>query len=369
MFITDLLFAFLILYGLEVLFLRLGIAKATAVQPAPPVPGCEPRVSVIVAARDEEQFIERCLTSIAESDYPAEKLEIIAVNDHSTDRTEELIRTVMQRYPCVRLVQTGDERGNLRGKTNAVAKAIGASTGEILMFTDADCTVSKSWVRKTVSYFDQNTGIVGGFTHLPAGSTFAAMQTLDWIVLFSISSGTAGWGIPLTVVGNNLALRRAAYDATGGFEKIPFSVTEDYAIVRAILRQKVYGLRFPLDSETIVASTPCASWRQLFRQKQRWSVGGLNMIAEGFLIAAVNWAFHLALVVSLFFVNLPVWLGVLAVAWIIDLWLVWKPLQRMGATKTLRYFAGFELYYTLYTITIPFLAILSKKVVWKERSW
>jgi hypothetical protein len=60
---------------------------------------------------------------------------------------------------------------------------------------------------------------------------------------------------------------------------------------------------------------------------------------------------------------------VLAVAWIIDLWLVWKPLQRMGATKTLRYFAGFELYYTLYTITIPFLAILSKKVVWKERSW
>ena len=70
-------------------------------------------------------------------------------------------------------------KGNMRGKANALAQGIRQSSGEILMFTDADCIVPPRWVRKTVQYFTDEVGIVGGFTLLKANRTFEGIQSLD----------------------------------------------------------------------------------------------------------------------------------------------------------------------------------------------
>ncbi len=365
MIITTLLIFATIAYIIEFTLLRAGLNKADC---AKKNLHYTPNVSIIVAARNEEEHIEQCLTSLSLLDYPKEKLQIIVVNDRSTDRTQELVIPFIRQYPFMKLITTSPEKDNLRGKANAVAQGIDNSNGEIMMLTDADCTVPRNWVRETVQYFDENAGIVGGFTLLDANKTFEGMQTLDWIFLFGLASSAVGWKIPLTVIGNNFSVRRSAYDAVGGYSSIPFSVTEDYALVQAIIRRTAFDVRFPVNPQAVVKSRACLNWGQLFRQKQRWSVGGLEMVFSGMLITSVVWLTNLMLVAGLFFVPLPLWLAAFSGKSIMDVLFLWKPLKCFNARRSLRYFPAFECYMVLYVLIVPVVALFSKNIVWKERT-
>jgi len=363
-FFTYALFIAAIAFAAEILIIALGLRRANRIRKAPDY---EPTVSIIVAARNEEEHIEQCLASLMRLEYPRDKIEIIVVDDRSTDRTPEIIRKFSEQHDSVKTVTAQLERGNLRGKMNAVALGISLSHGEILMFTDADCSVPPGWIHETVQSFDAETGIVGGFTLLEATGVFGGMQALDWIYLFSLASGTAGLRIPLTAIGNNLSVRRSAYDATGGYEVIPFSVTEDYALVQSILQKTNYVLRFPVNPLAAVASKPCRGWRELYRQKQRWGVGALDMVTRGVVITAVGWVLNLTLLVGWCFVGFPVWITAFAVKTLVDTFFLWKPLKELRALSYLKYLAFFEVYFTLYVLAIPLVAILSRGVIWKER--
>lgn len=353
-----------IAYVAQMIWLRVGLDRADT---APAVNGAEPDVSIIVAARDEEEFIGECLTSLRRLDYPSSKLEIIIVNDGSTDRTADIAQTFASAHPFVRVITSKPGTENLRGKTNAVAQGIALARGSILMFTDADCVVPPSWVRSTVGRFGEGVGIVGGFTTLGVTSSFEGIQALDWLFLFSVSSSMAGWKMPLTVIGNNLSVRRLAYDAVGGFANIPFSVTEDYALVRAILTHTEYTVAFPLDRDALVVSKACRTVRQLYRQKQRWGVGGLDMIFRGFLITAVGWLLRILQIVTLMNSNMVLFVISFLLLLIADALFLSKGMQRFSLLRIMKYFLYFELYFSFYVILLPAVAILSKNVVWKER--
>ena len=362
--ITIALVSTAIAYVLLILYLRIGLERADKAQC---VEGFEPTVSIIVAARNEELYIADCVTSLSHLDYPSDKLEIIVVNDGSSDRTREIAESYKPLHPHIRVITTTPGEGNLRGKTNAVAQGIDVSSGEILMFTDADCVVPAEWVRNTVKYFDEKTAIVGGFTLLEADGAFEGMQTLDWIFLFGLASAMAGWKRPLTVIGNNLSVRRSAYDLTGSYRKIPFSVTEDYALVHAIVEKTCLEVRFPINPKALVRSKACKSWNQLYRQKQRWGVGGLDMTFRSYLIMSIGWAFKLSLILSIFYSPAVMIASAVAAMSIVESRFLWKPLRQFGSLGSFKYLIAFELYFALYTVAIPFIALISKKVVWKER--
>jgi cellulose synthase/poly-beta-1,6-N-acetylglucosamine synthase-like glycosyltransferase len=356
---------FAIAYLAMVVVLRVGLERAKLRKPDAE---SEPVVSIIVAARNEERYIGECLESLLRLDYPAEKLDIIIVNDNSTDGTRALAETTGRHQPHVRILDSTPASGNLRGKANALAQGIDASRGDILMLTDADCVVPPSWVRSTLEAFSPKVGVVGGFTLLEAGTAFQTVQMLDWILLFGISSATAGWGRPLTVIGNNFSIRRTAYDATGGYRNIPFSVTEDYALVRAVLRHTEFEVAFPAVRASAVRSRACENIRQLFRQKQRWGVGGLDMVWLGNLVMLVTWLARLSVVAgAVARPGLPVLLSGLAVV-AADLRFVALLLKEFGALRALRHFLLFEVYVTVYALIIPFVAFFSKHIVWKERT-
>ncbi len=362
--IETILLAATVVYGSTMLYLRFGLGRANKYRRNEDY---EPTVSVIVAARNEEESIGECLRSLSNVRYPREKLEVIIVNDGSVDKTKEIAEGIVRSHPWMRLVSTSPGTGNLRGKTNAVAQGIDTSRGEILMFTDADCTVSSEWVSETVRSFDNETGVVGGFTLLETRRTFEGVQTLDWLFLYGLAAATAGLGIPLTAIGNNLAVRRSAYDKTGGFKNIPFSVTEDYALVQAILQNTHYKVRFPVNPKTVVRSKPCADLNQLFRQKQRWWVGGLNMIVWGVILMLIGWILRLSIILGLFSgPPLVVAAGVACMS-MMDLFFLWKPLRSFGGLANLRYFPAYEIYFALYTMILPVVALSSRNVVWKQR--
>jgi 1,2-diacylglycerol 3-beta-glucosyltransferase len=363
--VTVLLVFFSILYFFELLVFRRGLGISSRL---PQDPAQLPSVSIIIAARNEEERILACLNSLRHLDYPTEKLEILIVDDCSTDKTSAIVREFIAEFGGITLLNTPPERGNLRGKTNAIAHGIKNSTGEIIMFTDADCSVSPGWVRSTVRYFARDTGIVGGYTILRSRSVFHGIQALDWLYLFGIASATSGLGIPLTAIGNNLSIRRDAYLETGGYEVIPFSVTEDYSLVQTILQKTRYAIRFPLEAEAVVTSEPCDTVSHLFRQKQRWGVGALDMVPIGMAIVAVGWLIRAVNVAAVVFLPWTTFLPSLTVLFIAD-YLFLSTMFTLPPFRSLRkYFIFFEIYITLYGLFIPFLAFVSRHVVWKERS-
>jgi 1,2-diacylglycerol 3-beta-glucosyltransferase len=363
--LTILLALAIAIYVIMMLVLRIGLERSDGLER---VTEYEPSVSIIVAARNEEQCIGICIESLLQIDYPGEKLECIIVNDGSTDRTVEIAQRYMDKHPSrIKVINAYPGQDNLLGKTNAVAQGIDASHGEVLMFTDADCIVPTTWVRSTVQYFTGSIGVVGGFTLLHAETIFEGMQALDWVFLFSLASAMAGLRSPLTVIGNNLSVLRSAYNDVGGFRCIPFSVTEDYALVQAIVRKANYRVAFPLEPSNVVRSIACKNVMQLFRQKQRWGVGGLDMVLRGMLVMSIGWFLRILLIASFFTVQYVVLAFAVACIFFIDMRFLFKPLKRFGALSYLRYFLLFELYYLLYVPIIPIVAIISKNVVWKER--
>jgi cellulose synthase/poly-beta-1,6-N-acetylglucosamine synthase-like glycosyltransferase len=94
-----------------------------------------PTVSLIVAAHNEETVIERRLDNLLALDYPADRLEIVVASDASDDRTDALVETIAARAPQVRLLRCS--RG---GKVAAQNRAVSATTGEVLAFSDANAT-------------------------------------------------------------------------------------------------------------------------------------------------------------------------------------------------------------------------------------
>jgi cellulose synthase/poly-beta-1,6-N-acetylglucosamine synthase-like glycosyltransferase len=106
----------------------------------------EPRVSVIVAAHDEEPVIERRLENLLALDYPADRLEIVVASDASTDRTDDLVEAVAARAPHVRLLHC--PRG---GKVAAQNRAVRETTGDVVAFSDANATWAPDALRRLVA--------------------------------------------------------------------------------------------------------------------------------------------------------------------------------------------------------------------------
>jgi cellulose synthase/poly-beta-1,6-N-acetylglucosamine synthase-like glycosyltransferase len=363
---VTLLFLFSVVYIIMILL----FAGAAAASRALPEQGYRPRVSVIVAARNEEDQIGTCLESIAGLTYPKELLEIIIVDDRSTDRTAEIVSSFSAMQAHIRLLRIGSAIELPPGKTNAVMSAIEVSGGEILMFTDADCRVPPTWVENTVTYYsDPSIGVVAGFTSLIGERLIEEMQALDWFVLTSVASATTRLGFPVTAVGTNLSVRREAYDSVGGYRKIPFSVTEDYALFHAVTASGKWKARFPMGPATLVESTPCHDWKQLYDQKKRWFTGGRGMDAKSLVIFAFPYVFNLLIVLGVF---LSPWWAVgpaVATKLLVDFLLCLPATFTFRRYSLLFVYPLFEIYYYMYVLIFPLLVVFRSEITWKERTF
>ena len=359
---------FLLLAAYSIMMITLGIAAFRARYPVDR--SFAPRVAIIIAARNEEKNIRQCLDSIAGLSYPTDLLEVVIVDDRSTDHTAQIAGEYTAKHSHMKLVAAVPGTGNLRGKSNAVAQGIRESAGDIIMFTDADCSVPPRWVEETVKYYtDASIGIVAGFTALRARRWFDALQALDWFVLFSVAAATIRLRYPVTAVGNNLSVRRAAYDLVGGYTAIPFSVTEDYALFHAVTHGTGYHARFPLDAAALVESDPCANFGELYQQKMRWFTGGKGMNAGSLMLLMVPYGLNVVLAISLLWSPTLAVFCALLIKTSVDLFLTLPSVVAFKRLSLLRYFPVFEVYYILYVLVFPVLVLAGLETTWKERTY
>jgi len=145
--------------GVEI---ALGTRRTAYLRYAPCGPGFEAaRVSVIVAARDEEKKIREALGSLLKQDYG--NLEFIVVNDRSSDRTGAIVAEMAAADPRLRAVNITELQAGWLGKNYALYRGAEAASGGLLLFTDADVVMDPSTMARAVGYLEMH-----GLDHLAA---------------------------------------------------------------------------------------------------------------------------------------------------------------------------------------------------------
>lgn len=326
------------------------------------------KATVIVAVRNEEKNMLRCLTGLEKLKYPEDKLEIIISDGYSTDATVEIVDDFIKGKKRFKRITANPEKENLKGKANAIDSAVRISGGDIILTTDADCEVKPLWVKTICSYYKNDVGVVNGFTTQSAYNGFSGMQAIDFVYLLIVAAGTINLGYPISCIGNNMSYRKKAYLETGGYEKLPFSVTEDFNLLMAIYNLKKYKLIFPLEKDALVTSLPCTGVNELYHQKKRWGVGGLGVPLRGFVIMAFGWLVNLFILLTpIFYSDTWFYLAIFKIA--TDLFLLFPVHGRLGIKRNLRYFIWFEIYFIIYVIVLPLIVLSSRKVVWKGKEY
>lgn len=327
-----------------------------------------PFVSVVVAARNEEDNIAACLQSVLHQSYPKDKFEVIVVNDNSTDNTENICLELAKSHGNLVYVRARED-STLRGKTNALDHGVSKARGDVILVTDADCTVPQTWIEWTAKRYGEDVGIVGGMTIQKASNGFEGMQSLDWAYLLGLAASAVAFGNPLSLIGNNLSFRKTAYEGVGGYRKIPFSVTEDFMLFQSIVKTRKWNHLYPVDPRVLVVSQPCSTLKELVRQKHRWGKGGLDMKPSGMLIMAAGFGTHVLVLLTFLFGSFFIAATGLMVKFIADYFFLYAVLKRLERTDLLKYFYWFEIYFISYVLLLPFVAFFGGKVIWKGRTY
>ena len=235
-------------------------------------------VSIIVAARNEEQNIKSCVTALISQNYPLEKLEIIVVDDRSTDETAKIVQKFTEAYPNVILLQVKQTPSGMAPKKYALDFGINQATGEIILITDADCIPQPDWVKFMLSYFKPDVGLVAGFSPLDRAekpSVLSRLIRLDSLALASVAAGSFGAGFPLTCNARNLAYRRSVYQQIGGFKEIGHLISGDDDLFLHLVQKKTdWQVRYAIDSEVIVSSIVPSNFNDFFHQRVRHASKG-----------------------------------------------------------------------------------------------
>lgn len=212
-------------------------------QPGPAL-GELPSVSFLIAGKDEEANIGRCLESLLTQDYP--KLQIIVIDDRSTDRTPQIIDEIAARDPRVTALHVEHLPDGWFGKNHAMHVGVQQATGEWLCFSDADCTYeSPRLVSAAVRYALQEKADL--LSVLPRLET----NTLWERIVQPAAGGIMLYWYPPKHVnspkyaaayanGAFMLMSRETYDTLGGHEPVKATLNEDMHLAR---RTKQAGLR------------------------------------------------------------------------------------------------------------------------------
>jgi len=230
----------------------------------------KPKVSVILPARNEEGFIEKCLASLLDQDY--ENYEIIAIDDRSEDKTGEIIKKMAEKNSKIIYVLADPKPEKWIGKNWACVEGLQKSSGELLLFTDADTKHSKNMISLSVTHLlseglDALTVIpkmlcIDKWTKitLPMLSTF--LHTRFSAIRVNDSSKKTGY-----FFGSFFIIKRKTYESVGTHEGVKGEIVEDGALGKKV-KESGYKLKM-VRGEHLIEAVWARDWSTLWHALKR----------------------------------------------------------------------------------------------------
>jgi cellulose synthase/poly-beta-1,6-N-acetylglucosamine synthase-like glycosyltransferase len=327
-----------------------------------------PAVSILIAARNEEHNIIRCLEAIEALDYPKEKIEVLIGDDGSTDRTRELVAAHIRNKPGYTCIPVVEQLDKARGKANVLAQLARHATADVFLFTDADIAVPPTWIKAMLAGLEPGVGVVTGLTTVRGNRLFDRMQRLDWLFSIGLMQVFSDLKMPVTTMGNNMLLTREAYEAVGGFENIPFSITEDIAIFNRILR-KGFDFRNIYCGSVLALSEPAPNYGALLEQRKRWMRGSVHMPKYMFALFVLHSAYYPVLVPFFFQAPVGIAAGIAVAKLLLQSLFLHTCLKRLHRRAAWWHYIVFELYLLVTSFILIIYFFIPTKVKWKGRKY
>ncbi|MFX3622950.1 MAG: glycosyltransferase [Ectobacillus sp.] len=231
-----------------------------------------PKVSVLIPAHNEEVVIRQTLTAMSKLKYLKSELEVIVINDNSSDRTGEICEEFMEKYPFIKLVTTVPPFAG-RGKSSALNQGFAQATGDYIVVYDADNEPEPDAVYELVMALihDEKAGaVVGKFRVINAAKNlltrFINIETIcfQWMA----QAGRWYWLKLCTIPGTNFIIRREVLEKLGGWD--PDALSEDTE-----LSMRVYdmGYHIRFHPGAVTWEQEPEDFKVWWKQRTRWARG------------------------------------------------------------------------------------------------
>lgn len=257
-------------------------------------------VSILIAARNEEQNIGKTLQDILLQEYPKELIEIIVVDDHSTDATAAVIRSFQK--AGVKLIQLKENKPLNSYKKLAITEAVKESGGELLVATDADCRMGPRWLSSLVSLYREKEPqlISAPVAYQNEENLFERMQTLEFLFLIGLGAAGIGNRKPSTCNGANLAYRREVFDELKGFQGIDHVASGDDELFMHKVADRYPGkIEFCKSSDAIVYTQAKESMQSFINQRKRWASKSMHYKNKSIVRLGISiWIFNITLLLN-----------------------------------------------------------------------
>ena len=330
------------------------------------------KVSVLIAARNEENNIEKLLKSLYNQTFPKELFEIIIVDDHSEDKTKSIVVDYINNHKDlnVKLLEAESE-----GKKRAISQALHKAENELIMVTDADCELNSAWIESVVDFYqeEQCKMILAPVLLSPAENLFEKTQVLEHLSLIASTAGSANINFPVMCNGANMAYeRKAALEIEKLRHDFNIPSGDDMFLLEQFVKNYGYNnVRFLLNKSAIVKTKTCKTIKEFFRQRRRWvsktkSYTNWKIIVTALVVLFFNLSIF-SLFLSSFFIpalwSLYVLLTLLK--FVIDFPILKRITTFMNQGKILKWALPLEFVYPFYVVFTAISGLLVK-VTWKR---
>jgi cellulose synthase/poly-beta-1,6-N-acetylglucosamine synthase-like glycosyltransferase len=337
------------------------------------IPANPVKVSVIIPARNEEAGIGQCLDSLFNQTYPNAFTEVIVVNDFSTDNTEALVLGHKLKSKVLNLSDYVSEDLNSY-KKKAIETGISHSSGELIICTDADCTMGSDWIAVIASAYlrEKFQFIAAPVKIIGNRSWLTVFQTLDFISLQGITGAAVYKNLYPMCNGANLAYTRKAYDAVEGFSDITHIASGDDMLLMKKIQERFPGKsEYLKDPRAIVYTGPSENIKSFIKQRIRWAskISHYKHPATFLTLAIVYLVntFLILLFISCFYYGHWRWLLILiAFKTISEYFFVSKVARFFQQQSLMKYFPLCQPFHILYTVIAGSFGSFGK-YEWKNR--
>tara|TARA_B100001996_G_scaffold378261_1_gene362155 strand:- start:5355 stop:6446 length:1092 start_codon:yes stop_codon:yes gene_type:complete len=229
-----------------------------------------PFISIIIAARNEETYLPNLIQDLVKQEYPTDKLEVIIIDDRSTDSTQEIISEAESNYSFIKQIKITETSQEIMPKKNALTQGINEATGEIILSTDADCRVGKLWVASMAYSIIKNQGISIGYSKVIAHSFFDHYQRIDFLGIIAANTGAGGWDKFWSGTGQNLGYLKRDFELINGFESVKHEVSgDDMYLVQSI--SKINNAVINIEPASFVTTYGMKTIGEFLNQRIRWA--------------------------------------------------------------------------------------------------